>query len=211
MAFIESPYLTDLFGASKWLDPELGQPIDDWVTFYQGIDRMIQVIKSNGQQGAFVTVLTGGSALFPSRRLRPTPRLDSGTFSSQGADPMRKDVVELMFRMFQREGLWLVPTLEFSSTLPDVEQLRDDLETTYDFELVDYRGNRAAYGLPRQLPFYNPLDARVQNAIAETIAEFGQRYRSFESFLALAVTCRPQANLTLPGRQWGFDSAEREM
>ncbi len=52
-----------------------------------------------------MTVLADGSTIYPSRLLEPTPRYDTGVYFASGQDPYRKDVLELLFRLFDREGL----------------------------------------------------------------------------------------------------------
>ncbi len=210
MAFLESPGFPERYGVEKYVDLELGQPIDDWVVYYEAVDRLIQQLKVSGKHGAVVTVLSDGSALFPSTPLQSTPRYDTGTFASAGRDPVRKDVVEMMYRMFEREGLWLVPALKFSSTLPAVEKFRSFDNELQGFDLINFRGDRPTEIESDSLPYYNPLDVRVQKAITDAIAEFADRYRHFTSFQGVALICQPSANMGLPGRRWGYDEATRQ-
>ena len=79
--------------------------------FYEGATRFVQHLKANGYGGAFVTVASDGSSIYPSDLLLPSPKHDTGIFFTNGQDPIRKDVLEMLFRMFEREGLVLVPTL----------------------------------------------------------------------------------------------------
>ncbi len=142
MAFYELPLFPENFGAHEFFEAELQQPIDDWVTFYAGASRLIHYLKSNGYQGAFINVASDGSALYPSRLLEPTPKLDSGTFCSIGRDPIRKDVVELLFRMFDRSDLQLIPTLAFTQPIPAVESATR-LSGSANAALVSYRNELA--------------------------------------------------------------------
>ena len=87
----------------------------------------------------FVTVACDGSAIYPSRILGASPKHDSGTFFSNGQDPIRKDVLEMLFRMFEREGLVLVPTLAMSGPLPVVEESRILSGEGGQFEMVSYQ------------------------------------------------------------------------
>ncbi|MCH2181997.1 MAG: hypothetical protein MK108_08335 [Mariniblastus sp.] len=210
MEFFESPGFVERLGIEKQVDPKLGQPIDDWVVYYEALDRLIQRLKASGKHGAVVTVLADGSALFPSNELQPTPRYDTGTFAPNGRDPFRKDIVEMMYRMFEREGLWLVPALKFSSTLPAIEKFRDSNTEVHGFDLVNFRGDRPSELEAGALPYYNPLDVRVQKAITDAVVEFSDRYRHFRSFQGIALVCQPSANMGLPGRRWGYDEATRQ-
>src|SRR6185369_8411258 len=76
-----------------------------------------------GHNGLLLSVLADGSTIYPSQRLEPTPRYDTGTFFDQGFDPVRKDVAELLFRLFDREDLRLIPTVQFAAPLPELEAL----------------------------------------------------------------------------------------
>ncbi len=207
MAFYESPLFPESFGAREKIDPNVGQPLDDWRMFYQGADRFVQYLKANAYQGAFITVACDGSAIYPSRILGASPKHDSGTFFSNGQDPIRKDVLEMLFRMFEREGLVLVPTLAMSGPLPAVEESRMSSEAGGQFEMVSFNQSRASTTLKNELPVYNPLSRQVQKTVTEVVAEIAQRYGSFRSFQGLGIVCRPDTYTLLPGRQWGYDAA----
>ncbi len=200
MALLESPTFPENFGASEYVDPSVGQPLDDWVTFYEGVDRLIQHLKARNLAGAFVTVLSDGSSLYPSATLQPGPLYDTGCFLSGGNDPMRKDVLELMFRMFQREQLKLIPVVSFNGPLSGLEQSSGS-------ELVDYNGRRLPAEGIDNLPRYNPLDSAVQREVEKAIEELVNRYRHHEIFRGVAVTCRPDTVTLLPGQQWACDES----
>ena len=162
MAFYELPIFTDHFGGSKAVDSELNQPIDDWVTYYEAVKRMIDHLIENGYGGAMLNVACDGSSLFPLDLLQPTAKFDTGVFCSQGRDPVRKDVVELLFRMFEREGLQLIPTLAFNESIPSVEEsLARQTGNEGTERLVDFRNKSP--GNSRSLPIYNPLSLTVQH------------------------------------------------
>ena len=74
-----------------------------------------------GYGGLMLSVFADGSTIYPSAVVEPTPRYDTGTFLAGGQDPMRKDVLEMLLRLFDREGLSLVPAVEFASPLPELE------------------------------------------------------------------------------------------
>ncbi len=205
MALYEMPMFSENFGSQKSMDDSLQQQLDDWLTFYEGADRLIQYLKANSYGGAFVTVVSEGGAIYPSQHLDSTPKYDTGIFFSSGQDPKQKDVLEMLFRMFDREGLKLVPTLALSSTLPAIEAVRDPERAVNDFELVDFRqqtlsGNRSS------IPVYNPLDVRVQKAVTDIVEEIAQRYQQHKSFDSVAIACRPNTYTQLPGQQWCYDA-----
>ncbi len=202
MAMLESPDISGLFQAARTIDPQTGQALDDWNTFFKSIDRLTQHLHANLYDGAFVTVAADGSAIFPSGELAPGPRFDSGIFCSSGCDPVQKDVVELMLRMFEREGLKLVPVLMLNSTLPQLETIRDS--ELMSFDLVDIDGQAVGFDR-RSLPVYNPLDHDLQNVCRNGVAKLTARYQQHSSFGGVALTCRPDCCTLLPGSRHGFD------
>ena len=202
MAFLESPDFGGLFQAQRIADAQSGQALDDWKTFYDSVDRLTQHLKANAYGGAFVTVAADGSSIFPSGGLASGPRFDSGAFASTGCDPVQKDVVELMLRMFDREGLKLVPVLALNSTLEQLESLRESEQMSFDLvssqrQLVDFE--------QRMLPIYNPLDRTLQGICSAAIRGMESRYRNHRSFAGLALVCRPDCCTLLPGSRHGFD------
>ena len=203
MAMLESLDFSGLFQSQRKLDPTTGQPLDDWHTFYDAVDRLTQHLKTNQYDGAFVTVLSDGSAIFPTDGIAPGPRFDSGIFSSEAQDPMQKDVVELMLRLFERENLVLVPVLTLNSTLPDLERMRTSSLATFD--LVDSAGTPVPFGKQR-LPFYDPLDKSVQDSCSRLVDHVAQRYGSHASFGGLAMSLRPDCYSMLPGSKYGFQA-----
>jgi len=151
------------FGAEEVLDLTSGQTLDDWKTFYDGADRLIQHLKANGYSGTILTVAADSGTIYPSGILESTPIFDSGRFFSSGQDPIPKDVVEMLCRMFDREGLTLVPGLSLSGPIPKLENLirssgRENLRP------VDFRGEQAAWS--NDVPVYSALNSVVQQRIA---------------------------------------------
>ncbi len=201
MAFFETPLFPENFGANEIEDEAISQHLDDWETFYVGADRMVQYLKANGYSGAILNVAADSSTLYPSELLESTPVLDSGVFFASGQDPLQKDVLELLFRMFDREGLNLVPALAFSGPLPRLEE-RIRQEGAGNYRLVDFRG----YTNEQKGPAYNALNPTVQQAVNEVVSELTRRYSSHPSFTGLSFVCRPDTYTQLHGRRWGYDS-----
>ena len=202
MAMLESPDFAGLFQAARSIDSQSGQALDDWNTFYDSIDRLTQHLKDNLYDGAFVTVASDGSSIFPLGELSNGPRFDSGIFSSSGCDPVQKDVVELILRMFDREGLKLVPVLTLNTTLPQLETMRNSEPMSFD--LVDFDGRSIDF-TQRLLPIYNPLDRNLQGVCQTGIAQLAARYQQHTSFGGVGLTCRPDCCTLLPGARHGFD------
>ena len=54
-------------------------------------------------------------------------------------------------------------------------------------------------------PYYNLLDARVQEAMLQVVRELAARYASHPSFGGLALQLSSDGYAQLPGEEWGFD------
>lgn len=207
--YLDKPLFPENFGASEALDVATNRSLDDWETFYQGGRRLVEYLKHAGYNGAIVSVACEGSAIYPSRLLEPTPKYDSGVFFSTGQDPLRKDVLEMLLRLFDREGLRLIPAIQFSSPLPALESLRTTDEDKRGLDLVDLEGKTFAgrHGAPRgQSPYYNPLDLRVQNQMLAVVEELATRYGAHPALGGLALQLGPETFAQLPGEEWGADA-----
>jgi hypothetical protein len=207
-AHLTTPLFSELFSATSDIDQKSGRKLRDWVTFFDGAKRLIQVLRSRGDNGAVIPVLADGGSLYPSSLLEPTPLFDDGVFFSTAQDPMQKDVLEMLLRMFDREGLRLVPSIKFTGTLPILESKRR-LGTSPSINLVNTAGKRWR---PQPISFgvgthYNPLDLKVQAAMRAVVSELSQRCASHASFAGVAIQLDPDSYATLPGPDWGSDDA----
>jgi hypothetical protein len=207
--YFEKPLFPENFGASEALDGH--RSLDDWVTFYQGASRLVDYLRYSGQNSLALTVLADGSTIYPSRLLEPTPRHDTGAFFSTAQDPVRKDVLELVFSLFDREGLSLVPVLSFTAPLPELErQLDGSAGGPEGIELVGAEGRTWRESRPAQrglAPYYNPMDPRVQAAIQNVVAELVERYGRHPSFAGIGIELSADGYALLPGVDWGYDDA----
>lgn len=207
--YLRKPYLPENFGATEAFDSGSRRSLEDWKTFQTGTERLIEYLKHAGFNSLLLAAFADGSTIYPSWVLEPTPRYDTGAYFSTGQDPVRKDVLELLYRHFDREGLVLIPELQFSSPLPALErQLARSGDGVEGIELIGSNGRsyRESRGAERGLaPYYNPLDPRVQRAILDVVEEVVQRYRQHPSFRGLAVEIGTNGYLLLPGLEWGYD------
>lgn len=208
-AYYDRPLFPENFGAAESLDPSTGRSLDDWHTFYQGATRLVQYLEHAGYNGALVSVFADGSSLYPSLELEPTPRYDTGLFFGNGQDPRRKDVLELLLRMFDRSRLKLVPGLDFAAPLPELEALcRAEPAVAAGIEPVgrDGRSWRTRHAPAQGLaPYYNLLDPRVQQVLLQRIREVASRSAAHTSFAGLALQLSAEGYAQLPGLNWGFD------
>ena len=209
VAYYSKPLKVENFSATAALDPPSGRSLDDWLTFYQAGTRMLEYLDYVGYNAALISVYNEGSTLYPSDRLQPTPKYDTGVYFASGQDPSRKDVLEMLHQLFNRQQMKLIPALNFSSPLPALEeQLRLADDSTEGIRLVDGEGmtwverNGVRQGLA---PYYNPLDPRVQAAMLDVVREVIERYGHHSSFSGLAIQLTRDGSSQLPGIYWGLD------
>jgi hypothetical protein len=211
-AYYDRPLFAENFSSGPTLDGAIGESgrcLDDWVTFYEGARRLVEYLTHAGYNGAMITVVADGSAIYPSKHFDATPRYDDGIFFAEGQDPSRKDVLELLLRMFDREGLRLVPAVQFNARLPQLEAVRRESLRTKGFDAL--RPQRAA---PRAMEIgkspYDPLKPRVEQEMIDVVAELNQRYGTHASLAGVAIQLSPDGYTQLPGADWGADSETLE-
>lgn len=209
-AYFDQPTFAQNFGVTESSDGLSKQPVTDWQTFYEGTQRLVEYLKYAGYNGAFVPILCQGSTLYPSKLLQPTTQFDSGSLSSTGQDVLRKDVLELMLRLFDREGLRLVPVMQFANSLPELEKLRRaDKPDTQGIVLVGSHGQNwreSQHSLTRLAPRYNPLNRHVQDAIRHVTNEALTHCTQHASFAGIAWQLTPETYTQLPDSDWAYDA-----
>ena len=206
---ISKPFLSESFGVGKSYESWADRELHDWSTFYLGAIRLTQYMKHFGYNAAFVSVYAEGSSLYPSESVSPSPRFDSGGYFSNGQDPRRKDVVEMLMRIFDREGLRLIPCVEFSGSIPELEEIRrTSPESSGGVNLVNSFGSvRTLVSSRDSIVFggYNPIDERVQDTMNGIVSELVSRYASHRCFKGIGIQLSQNSFTHLPGEYWGYD------
>ncbi len=151
------------------LDLLSGRSLDDWQTFYDGAERLVEYLNYVGFGGQMLTVMADGSTIYPSALVDPNLRYDSGAQFENGQDPIRKDYLELVLRLFDRDTLKMIPSLQFSAPLPELEDLlRHGGDDAVGIQLIGSEGETYTDKFPARRgwqPGYNPLNPHVQQAI----------------------------------------------
>ncbi len=208
-AYFDRPLFAENFSASESLGSLSDLTVDDWTTFYEGATRLIEYLHHVGYNGTMLSVLADGSSLYPSQILQPTPRYDTGVFFAAGQDPVRKDVLEMLLRLFDREGLQFVAAIEFAAPLPALEALiRQGGAQAEGLQWIGPDGLSWTEVYPAQrgrAPYYNALDPRVQEAMLAVIREITTRYGQHPSLGGIALQLSAYGYAQLPGPQWGLD------
>ena len=206
-AYLDRPLFPENFSATERLDA--GRSFDDWQTFYEGGTRLVEYLRHVGYNGLMISVLADGSTIYPSAILQPTPRYDTGVLFSTGQDPVRKDVLEMLFRQFDRYRLQLIPTLDFSAPLPQLEEIRRrGGPTASEIQWIGPDGHCWSRTHPTHrglAPYYNPLHPRVQEAMLAVVRELVARYGHHPAFGGLALRLSGHGYAQLLGPQWGMD------
>jgi hypothetical protein len=122
---------------------------------------------------------------------------------------VRKDVVELLCRLFDRRRLTLVPALQFTTPLPalELERRRTDPRVAgLSWVGPDGKTWQETYPTQRGMaPYYNVLHPAVQQAMIDVVREVAQRYGRHPSFAGLGIQLSARGYAQLPGPRWGMD------
>jgi hypothetical protein len=210
--YLTRPLVAESFNATQAADTSDlirgGRSIDDAQTAYESAARLAEYVRYGGFNTAVVGSLAEGSSIFPSNRQLFTPRYDSGRFSERVSET---DSLEIALRLFDREGLTLVPAIELATPLAQLEALRragspqatgiepvgPDGRTW--FETHGTRGGKA--------PYYSLLEPRVQQVILDLVAELVARYGNHPSFGGIALQLTSDGYAQLPPPEWTLDDA----
>jgi hypothetical protein len=213
-AYIARPFLAESFGAANAVGKPVGftaseaKTIDDWQTIYDSATRLSESVRYGGYNSAVVSVLADGSAIYPSAHLPETSRYNSGRAARDFPD---RDGLELLLRVFDRDGLAFVPALQLAAPLPELEAVRRGSDPqTSGLEWVGPDGrtwievNGTQQGLA---PYYNLLDPRVQQAMLNVVGELVGHYGRHASFAGMSIQLSANSYAQLPPLEWGLDDA----
>lgn len=204
--YLDKPLLAEYFGGSETIDPATGRGLHDWQTFYQACQHLVEYLRWSGHNGVILFVSGEGGAIYPGGPLGSNFKFDRGRFFSDGRDVIPKDVVELLLRMLDREGLHVLLGLHFDGALPPT--LTRHLSTDESMELMDASGrvwSRSSSSGSRTAPRYNPLHATVQGVLERSVEDLLQRYGKHSSFRGVVLEMGGAGHLSFGGDRWGYD------
>lgn len=208
-AYISQPRLAEALGGGDLLDSGSGLAVTTWTTALESTKRLAQRLHSAGYNAAIVAVAADGASLAPVEGLGDSPRLDSGVLATTGADPIRKDVLELMLRVFDREGLRLIPALQLAAPLPELEEVRArEAGAGHDVDWVSFDGRNWLQQFTGETPYsprYNILDPPVQAGAVRVVDRLIARYSRHSALGGVAIQLSGRGYGVLPGLGWGFD------
>ena len=208
-AYLDRPQFPAMFSAKKTAAENENGVLDSWETFYEGSSRMVEYLNYAGYNGAMISVVSDGSALWPCPELAPTPQFDTGVFSQSCADPVKKDVLELLMRMFDREKMRLIPAMELAQPVPELEsKVHACNPQTSGLQWIGPDGKTILSAYPPEngaAMYYNILHPEVQQFVLDAVSHLATRYRKHPSFTGLGLQLTDNSWLVLPPPQWGMD------
>jgi hypothetical protein len=187
-------------------DPQTGQTVQSWSGLIAGADRLADLLAARRAGGALVTVYADGAACWPTDATLGSPRWDGGAFTAGGPDPVRKDLVTVLCRAFDRRSLELVPGIDCSGPIAELEE-------------IVARGGPLAMGIectgPDGAPLppaagvrrYNPLDPRVQEAVVRLADDLAAHVAGRTAVQSIAIVASAEGWLHLPGVASCLDDA----
>jgi hypothetical protein len=195
-AYLARPTVAETFGAARSIDAAGVANVavdnaDEPETAYESATRLADYLRYSGYNSAIVSINSNSRPL-------------SATASSLDVDS-----TELMLCVFDREGIALLPALDFSTPLASLEaQRRGSVPQTSGLEWVGRDGRTwlETNGTHRGLaPYYNLLDPRVQQAMLERVRATIERYGRHPAFAGVAVQLSSLGYAQLPPLEWGLD------
>lgn len=200
---LDKPLLADSVSARREVDSVTGRALESWGTWQQSIARICQMMHLREANTLLVKGFSEGGAIFPSERLAPNCRYDSGTFFSDGRSPEIKDAIELMLQYFDRANLKMVLALDLNTAFPGLAQFEQS--PGHESLIQQPLGNVEAVQLSRSVR-YNPLNPRVQAEVLATLREIVERYGHHPAFAGIALQLDDQSQLIWAGDRWGYDA-----
>ena len=211
MAYLTWDGLVQLCATEQPAQP--GRPaVDDWMKFYTIAHRLADYVELGGYNGAVINVFAEGSAACQCGSYPVTPTFNSCRVASGMSDVPKVDPLEILFRVFNRRGLKLSPTLRFNATLPNVDaQLRAGLLARRPLpDSLPVWTDRL--GRPKFTvdvahsdgpPHYDISNPAVASEVQQVVANVVRRYNSHPAFAGIGLELSDDSFLPLPPAEFG--------
>lgn len=208
-AYLDSPEMGLRFGVTKQKS-SAAEGSNDWKYYLDSATRQTQLLNNAGYSAAMLTVAASGGAIYPSNHIEPSQRFDDGLWIPDGGGAPQKDILELMFQIYDREGMVLIPTVRFDFPIADLE--RRIVAGDRSLRMLNEQQQNWWSANPQaapQGPYYNPAHPDVQAAMQQIVQELVDGYSRHASFGGVAVVVDSSTSLQFPGDDWGVDTASR--
>lgn len=207
--YYEEPKVIENFGGPE---AEAGdKSLADWRTFYEAGRHLVDYLKYTGMNAVLMMSHGYQSTLYPTALAGHRHRYDKWDLFPDGRDPFQKDLLELYCRLFERDGLFLIPSIDFEQLIPQLEAIRKLHEHGLaDIDMVRNDGAASSAfwsrgsGRNRLSPHYNPLHPVVQQAMLDIVSEMARRYAEYRSFAGIGIQHRALAFVQYPGLEYGY-------
>lgn len=206
---LDKPILADCFASGRVRDQATEKPLESWENLFVAAQRVTEFIEYSGGNALILKVYGEGGAIFPSERLKPSVRFDSGTFFSDGRAPDIKDAVELMMQQCDRSGIRMILALDFDSALPGLARWGsqpDGAANLFQHRLDALNGLASPVGRPARgrTGRYDPLNTKVQSEIESAVRDVVNRYKHHPAFAGIELQIDRDSNLAYAGDRWGY-------
>ncbi len=205
--YYEEPNIVSNFGGPYRLYNK--RSIKDWNTFLLSARNLAEYMRYAGYNATLLQSVGYLSSLYPSDFVDDTGRYDGGWLSPDGMDPIQKDILRLLLGVFARDGLFLVPSLNFEHTIASLEFIRmPDPRGIADIDMVSKDGKTAeglrAAGRHSIGHWYEPTHPEVRATIIAAVREIVERYKDSPALAGLAIQHRGLSYVQYPGLDWGY-------
>ncbi|MDR1054012.1 MAG: hypothetical protein LBL39_07525, partial [Planctomycetaceae bacterium] len=157
-------------------------PARDWQTLYESANRLVEILHWNGLDGVMLNVASNDAILYKPDTTKSEPP---------------RDMLELLYKLFDRETFSLIPAVNFNMHLPKVdaiirsnpqlayELLQFDSETPPNHNDINVTINSLENNNTKVR--YNFLHPIVKETLSNTIREITTRYGTHQSFGGIGI------------------------
>ena len=206
----EEPIFGRTLGGPRLAErPRSARTRSDWRTFLVAGENLLHAMNMAGYDEVLLPVYAYGATLYPSRHIDSRSRYDNDAKFRRRFDPVQKDIVRLLLRLFEKEGKRFSPLFMFYGKVPEFEQRLKQGGTPLDLVRRDGRHLRELAPRGWAAPIYDPLNPEVQGWAHSVLSEFMERYGDSPALGDVGLTFNTSSWIQYPGPDWGFGEATR--